>query len=117
MLNIKYEILSLNIDSRIIIIKIENIPPVKLRNPATAPLVIRTNNAFKITMLSADDFPIKNKVYITTIFASPNLIPGTGIGTVGKKFSTIDNINANAKSIAVRTNFLVLLIYITFDLY
>jgi len=92
----------------------ENIPPVKLKKPATAPLVIKTNNAFNTTMLSADDFPTKNKAYITTIFASPNLIPGAGIGTEGKTFSTIDNINAIAKSIAVRTNPLVLFI---FDLY
>lgn len=93
----------------------ENIPPVKLRKPATAPLVIKTNIAFNTTILSADDFPIKNKVYITTILASPNFIPGAGIGTEGKEFSTIDNINAIAKRMAVRTNFLVL--FILFDLY
>ena len=115
MLNIKYDILSLNTESNITIIKIENIPPVKLNIPATNPLVISTNDAFNITMVKADDFPIKNKQYITTIFARPNLIPGTGIGIVGKKFSSIDKINAKAKSIDVRTSFFVLLIFIAFD--
>lgn len=115
MLNIKYDILSLNINISIIIINIDSIPPLKLRKPATAPLVIKINIAFNTTILIADEAPMKNRVYITTIFANPNFIPGTGIGIDGNEFSINDIISANANSIAVRTNFLVLLI--SFDLF
>lgn len=84
-------------------------PPHRLKSPATAPLVNRTKNAFNTAIMNACLFFIKKRAYMTAIFDSPNLIPGTVMIKGGRVFSTMASTNATANSNPVNTNSYVLL--------
>jgi hypothetical protein len=81
-------------------------PPERLTAPATGPFVASTKKDFKNAIANAYFLLIKNKAYITAMFARPNLMPGKAGNTGGKEASTAARITAEAKSNADSTKFL-----------
>ena len=112
MLKISKDTLSLKIPISKNIIRIEKIPPDRLKEKATKPMVTNEKSDFKKISKKAFFLVVKKREYIITVFERPSFTPGGKKGKEGSILSKTDNTIIRLRSNAVIVRFFVRFIII-----